>query len=259
MRKLSLFLAIAISITTFWACQKESTATSEPTLQISLTDGPGDFESVLIDVIGAEIHMNKDTGKVDSWVSFPIRAGIYDILKLSNGVDTVLGSGNVPLGDIKEIRLKLGSNNSVKVNGKTYPLSIASGDDSGLKLKFEKKLLAGVSYKLKLDFDAAKSIREEKNGYRLRPVLRLITDANDGAIRGEISPATCKSIVYAMNGADTVTSAYPSSIGKFVLQGLDAGNYTIVVQSDACGVTKKVENVKVTVGKSTELDKINLK
>ena len=258
MRKL-FFLLSTVCVVAFVACQKDAATSSEPTLQLSLTDGPGDFEAVLLDVIGAEIHINKDTGKVDSWIAFPIRNDIYDILKLSNGVDTVLGSGNVPLGDIKEIRLKLGTRNSVKVNGKTYPLTIASGDDSGLKLKFEKKLLAGVSYKLKLDFDAAKSIREEKGGYRFRPVLRIISEANDGSIRGEISPVACKSIVYAINGTDTLTSAFPSSIGKFVLQGLDAGTYTVVVQSDACNVTKKVEGVKVVVGKATEVSKIALK
>jgi hypothetical protein len=44
-----------------------------------------------------------------------------------------------------------------------------------------------------------------------------------------------------------------------VLQGLDAGKYTVVVQSDACNVNKKMEGVQVTVGKATDLNKISLK
>ena len=258
MKKL-LFSTIALSLLAFAACKKDEAAISEPTFELRLTDGPGDYEAVLIDVIGAEIHITKDTGKTDSWVTLPVRVGVYDILKLSNGVDTVLGSTTVPLADIKEIRLKLGTNNSVKVSGVTSPLTIPSGGESGLKLKFEKKMLAGINYKVTMDFDASKSIKEEKNGFKLRPVLRLITEANNGSIRGEIAPVTCKSIVYAMNGSDTITSAYPSTLGKFVLQGLDAGTYSVVVQSDACAVTKKIEAVKVEVGKSTDLSKINLK
>lgn len=255
-----LILAVAFTLTLFFACKKDDVAASDPTFELRLTDGPGDFEAVLIDVVGAEIHINKDTGKVDSWVKIPVKTGVYDILKLSNGVDTVLGSTTVPLADIKEIRLNLGTNNSVKVNGQTYPLTIPSGGESGLKIKFEKKMLAGVTYKVTLDFDAAKSIREEsKNSYKLRPVLRFITEANNGAIRGEIAPATCKSVVYAVQGTDTLTSAYPSSLGRFVLQGLDAGTYTVVVQSDACAVTKKIESVNVETGKATDLSKINLK
>ena len=255
-----LILTSILSLIIFAACKKDAVTASEPTFELRLTDGPGDFEAVLIDVIGAEIHITKDTGKLDTWITIPIKAGIYDILKLSNGVDTVLGTSTVPLADIKEIRLKLGTNNSVKVNGITSPLTIPSGGDSGLKIKFEKKMLAGVTYKVTLDFDAAKSIKEEgKGNFKLRPVLRFITEANNGAIRGEITPITCKSIAYAIQGTDTITSAYPSSLGKFVLQGLDAGTYTVVVQSDACAVTKKIEAIKVEVGKSTDLSKINLK
>ena len=259
MRKL-LFAFTAMAILLVFACKKDDVTANDPTLELSLTDGPGDFEAVLIDVIGAEVHVNKDTGKTESWVPLVIKPGIYDILKLSNGTDTVLGSTKLPLADIKEIRLKLGTNNSVKTNGQTYVLTIPSGGESGLKIKFEKKILAGISYKVKLDFDAAKSIKEEsKGGFKMRPVLRAITEANDGSIRGEIAPLTCKSIVYAMQGADTLTSAYPSSLGKFVLQGLDAGAYTVIIQSDACVVTKKMENVAVVVGKATELSKITLK
>jgi hypothetical protein len=259
MRKL-LFAFAAMAVLLVFACKKDEATISEPTLELSLTDGPGDFESVIIDVIGAEVHITKDTGKTDSWLPLAIKPGLYDILKLSNGVDTVLGSTKLPLADIKEIRLKLGTNNTVKTNGQTYALTIPSGGDSGLKLKFEKKMLAGISYKVMLDFDAAKSIKEEsKGGFKLRPVLRLITEANNGSIRGEIAPLTCKSVVYAMKGVDTLASAYPSSLGKFVLQGMDAGTYSVVIQSDACAVTKKMDNVAVTVGKATDLSKINLK
>jgi hypothetical protein len=260
MKKLILALCV-VSIAAFLSCKKDSSS-SEPRLELRLTDGPAMFEEVNIDVIGAEVHVNKDTASNSGWQPLTIKKGIYNVLKLNNGVDTVLGATNLPLGDISEIRLLLGDNNSVKVEGKTFVLSIPSSDKSGLKLKFEKKLLAGISYKVTLDFDAAKSVKEIKKGseYKMKPVLRLITDANDGSIRGEISAATtCKSVIYAISGTDTLTSAYPSSTGRFVLQGLNVGTYKVAVSTEGVGCTgKTMENVKVEVGKVTEMGKIQL-
>ena len=141
------------------------------------------------------------------------------------------------------------------------PLVIPSSDKSGLKLKFEKKLLAGVSYKVLMDFDAAKSVKEVKKAieYKMKPVIRLITEANNGSIRGEIGTTTCKTIVYAINGTDTLTASYPSSTNRFVLQGLAAGTYKVSVAAEGTSCTSKtMDNVKVEVGKVTEVGKIQL-
>ena len=257
MKKLFYVGVVAIFTFSMLSCGKDTTD-SQPTLELRLTDGPGSFEAVLIDVIGAEVHVNKDTASSSGWQALTIKKGVYDVLKLNNGVDTILGATKLPLGDVSEIRLILGDNNSVKVGGQSFPLVIGSSDKSGLKLKFEKKLLAGISYKVTLDFDAAKSVKEVKKGaeYKMNPVLRLFTDAENGSIRGEIAPITCKTVVYAIQGTDTLTSSFPSSVGSFVLQGLNAGTYKIsVVGESPCG-TKVVDNVKVEIGKATSLGKI---
>jgi hypothetical protein len=87
-------------------------------------------------------------------------------------VDTLLATGTVQTGTVKEIRLILGSNNTVVVNGVTFPLTIPSGSESGLKIKVSKKLNATLET-LIIDFDAALSIKQEANGYKLRPVLKI--------------------------------------------------------------------------------------
>jgi hypothetical protein len=250
-----LFL-VALPLLFCIACGKD--AATNATLELRMTDGPGSFEAVLIDVQGAEIHVNKDTASGSGWQPLTVKKGIYDVLKLNNGIDTILGSTALPLGDVSEIRLILGTNNSVKVGGASYPLSISSSDKSGLKLKFEKKLLAGISYKVTLDFDAAKSVKEVKKGveYKMKPVLRLFTDAENGSIRGEVAGATCKMVVYAIQGLDTLTSSYPSSVGSFVLQGLNAGTYRVSAVGESPCATKSVDNVKVEIGKATSMGKI---
>ena len=109
-----------------------------------------------------------------------------------------------------------------------------------------------------LDFDAAKSVKEIKKGieYKMKPVLRLFTDAENGSIRGEIAPITCKTTIYAIQGTDTLTSSFPSSSGSFVLQGLNTGTYKIAAVGESpCGI-KVVDNVKVEIGKATSVGKI---
>ena len=250
-----LFL-IALPLLFCIACGKD--ATTNATLELRMTDGPGSFEAVVIDVQGAEVHVNKDTANNAGWQPLTVRNGLYDVLKLNNGIDTLLGSTTLPLGDISEIRLLLGNNNSVKVGGVSFPLTIASADKSGLKLKFEKKLVAGVSYKVTLDFDAAKSVKEVKKGveYKMKPVLRLFTDAENGSIRGQVAGATCKTVIYAIQGTDTLTSSFPSSLGNFVLQGLNAGTYRVSAVGESPCATKFVDNVKVETGKATSMSKI---
>ena len=241
------------------SCKKETN--TQATIELRLTDGPAMFEEVNIDVQGAEVHVNKDTASNSGWQSLDVKKGIYNILKLNNGIDTVVGSTKLPLGDISEIRLILGDNNTVKVDGKVLPMVIPSSDKSGLKLKFVKKLLAGVSYKVVMDFDAGKSVREIKKGveYKMKPVIRLITEANNGSIRGEIGTTSCKTIVYAINGTDTLTSTYPSLTNRFVLQGLPAGSYKVAVVAEGTNCTSKmIDNVKVEIGKVTEVGKIQL-
>ncbi len=241
------------------ACQKDDT-TSQPTLTLRLTDGPASYQTVNIEIIGAEVHVNKDINSANGWQPLTIQTGIFNILSLNNGLDTLLGSTPLPVGDISEIRLKLGTNNTVKVNGTVYPLSIPSGGDSGLKLKFEKKLVAGVSYEVFLDFDAAKSIKEKnRTTYELKPVLRLFTTATSGSVRGAVTPVSCRAVVYALRGTDTVTSAFPVvSTGKFVLMGLDAGTYTIAVNSDSC-LSKTLNNITVETGKANDVGTIQLR
>ncbi len=258
MKKLLFSIGICLMLVVV-SCQKD--ANTKATLELRLTDGPALYQEVNIDIQGAEVHVNKDTASSSGWQPLTVTKGIYNILKLNNGIDTVLGSTVLPLGDISEIRLILGDNNTIKADGIVLPLVIPSSDKSGLKLKFEKKLLAGISYKVLMDFDAAKSVKEVKKGseYKMKPVIRLITEANNGSIRGEIGTTTCKTIVYAINGTDTLTSSYPSTTNRFVLQGIPTGTYKVVVAAEGTGCTgKTVENVKVEIGKVTEVGKIQL-
>lgn len=149
------------------ACKKESGGNT--TLRIRMTDAPTALEEVNVDLQQVNIKFEKDSS---SWVAMQTKAGVYNLRGLQNGLDTLIAQGTYPYGKVKEIRLVLGSNNSVKEGGQIYPLTIPSGSESGLKIKVNKSLSTSLD-SLLIDFDAALSIKQEAEGYKLRPVVKI--------------------------------------------------------------------------------------
>jgi hypothetical protein len=165
MFKLAFVFAI-ISSATFIACKKDSRTS---TLQVKLTDAPGDWQEVNIDLKEVKVNFNDDS---TGWVSLQTKDTIYNLLGLQNGLDTLIAQATVPSKTVKEIRLVLGSHNTIKVNDQIYPLTIPSGSESGLKIKVNKKLNATLET-IVLDFDAGASVTDEQDGYKLRPVITV--------------------------------------------------------------------------------------
>lgn len=158
------FVIVVLFSFVFSACNKESRTS---TLHVKLTDAPGDWQEVNIDLKAVNVNFNDDS---TGWISLQTKDTIYNLLGFQNGLDTLVAQGAVPAKIVKEIRLVLGNNNSIKVNGQTYPLTIPSGSTSGLKIKVNKKLNATLETII-LDFDAGASVTSEQDGYKLRPVI----------------------------------------------------------------------------------------
>jgi hypothetical protein len=250
------FLALsAVVILSIFSCKKEGDAT----IQIRLTDGPADYEAVNIEILSAKMHTSSDTADQSGWQNLPITAGVYDLLKLSNGLDTLLGSMSLPAGFVSQIRLTLGDNNSINDAGVVYPLEIKSGDKDQLKIKVNQNIEAGESYSFLIDFDAGKSIKESGNNkYKLKPVVRLVDATTSGVIKGYISPSDCKSVVYAISATDTLTTRTHKSSGYFMLQGLTPNAYKVVIEPKSPCLGKTIDNVIVEVGKVKDLGKVEL-
>lgn len=162
------FLLAAVAlILCIEACKKDS---NQATLQIRLTDGPGDFQQVNVDIREIRVKTSQDTA---AWILLQTNAGIYNLLDFQNGIDTLLATGPVPAVTLKEVRFILGPDNSVMVDSIIYPLTTPSAQESGLKVKIDKDLIVDINT-LVLDFDAAASVKLQGNGvYKLLPVIRL--------------------------------------------------------------------------------------
>src|SRR5687767_5053267 len=162
----SAFVLIASTVMLL-ACNKNNDRTR---LEIHLTDNPYNAQQVNVDLKEVRINMTNDSS---GWQTVKSVPGIYNLLELQNGIDTLVGAAEVPAGTLKEIRLILGSENSIMIDSVIHPLTIPSGSESGLKIKLNKKLEAGTDA-LIVDFVAALSVvKVDEQNYHLRPVLRI--------------------------------------------------------------------------------------
>jgi len=153
----------------FYACTKSESASPGTELKVRLTDNPYNAQEVNVDIREIRVN-NKDSAE---WTVLQTNSGVYNLLGLQNGVDTLLASGTIPGNFLGEIRFVLGTNNSIRIGNVVYPLTIPSGSESGLKLKVDRNLNNGTD-QVTVDFDAALSVHQTGNGkYMLKPVLKL--------------------------------------------------------------------------------------
>ena len=240
------------------SCSSSDTPTA--ILQVRLTDAPGDFEEVNIDI--QDVQVNADSSNSGSgWRSLNVKKGVYNLMKLTNGLDTLLGDIQLPAGKISQIRLVLGTNNTVKVGGVLLALKTPSAQQSGLKIQVHASLTGGITYKIILDFDAARSIVTTGNGsFNLKPVIRSVVQAESGAIKGLVTPAASTPAVFAIQGTDTVATTYADQLtGKFLLNGIAAGTYTVSFAPKSGYIARDSSGVNVTLGSVTDLGTIEIK
>jgi hypothetical protein len=217
---------------------------------VRLTDAPAAYEALWLDI--QQVQIISEAGATTTLT--PARPGLYNLLALRNGIDTLLTTAAVPSGTVSQIRLILGPNNSIVVSGTSYALNTPSAQESGLKLNLHETLVAGGSYTFWLDFDAGKSILQTGNGqYKLKPVIRAYTALTDGRISGYVLPLASLTTVYAINGTDTF-SAIPASNGYFQIGGLPSGNYQVLYDAGVATYSDvTVNNVQVSYGATTDL------
>lgn len=238
MKTLSLLSLAALASLGLASCGKDDKS-DQAKLQVRLIDAPGDFRAVSLDVQRIELHLNPENDP-NGWQVLPFTAQRLNVLEYVNGRSALLVDTDFDPGTPQEIRLVLGPNNTVTTrDGNTYLLKTPSGQTSGVKLKLQNVTLsAGQSYQLLLDFDVAKSIVERGNGngnnpnerYLLKPVIRVVAQDLNGALRGTVSPAAALPQVLAIRNSITVPDTFSTmadASGAYQLWSLPAGTYTV--------------------------------
>lgn len=193
-------------------------------LSLSVTDAPvDDVSSVVIQFSGVAFKRSGSSAEmVQNLTPSPRR---LDLLQYSQGMAALLLDGvTLPAGDYEWIRLIVDNEQNVRDSyvtlktGQECELRIPSGAESGLKLNRGFTLPADSSVALTIDFDLRQSLHAPPGqqgstasctqGYLLRPTLRVVDDANVGAIAGTVASALiatgCSPKVYLYSGSNVI-------------------------------------------------------
>lgn len=248
-----LYYTILIAIIASGCNKNDTGSTNKTALTIKLTDAPGAYDAIFLNVKEIQIISTGGNSTIDA------DGEIFNILDFKMGRDTVIASQDIPSGLLNEVRFVLfEEGNTIVVNGISYPLTTPSGQSSGVKIKVNEELIAGAGYTLLLDFDAAKSIVKTGNGkYILKPVIRAIPAAVSGVIKGKINPASSNPKIYAINGTDTLGTVTDST-GYFWFPGVKEGTYKVEIVPIAPYILKTIEGITVSKGSIKDLGTITL-
>lgn len=265
LRAIGLFILCLLSLF-FIQCDDNDDAAPPPgtsQLTINMSDGPGDYDAVYIEILDIKIKNSSDEGE-EGWVSVanPEIVGegkIYDLLTLTGGVSIVLADTPVTSGHLGQIRLILGDQNTVVVDGVTHTLDTPSAQQSGLKLLVNQNLSSGIEYEFMLDFNVDKSIVSQGNGgYSLKPTIKVSTTANSGAIKGIVTTTLplSNTLMAAVVGTE-ISSYVNKDTGAFQLDGVPQGTHSVTfTSSDAAIPPKTISGVSVTNGQITVMDPV---
>ncbi len=258
MRKNLLFL-LALPLLTFCiaSCSIKNDSPSTAILKVYLTDAPADYEEVKIDLQKVEYNTTDDAEK--GWVSLTAQPTVYDLLKLSGGSTALIAYSEMSPLKIKQLRLVLGTKNTLKVEGKEYPLETPSAQQSGLKIKFDVDMRAGSMYMPLLDFDAAKSIVKAGDKYILKPVIKVANNEDSGIIKGKIRQSDVKCFVKLYNNKDTFNTYTKEGIYAFYMK---EGTYKLKITPPVTSqylVFDSEKDIVLKKGENITLDLIDLK
>ena len=218
-------------------------------VSLSVTDAPvDDAASVVVQFSGVAFKRAGASVEVVQNLSPSPRQ--LDLLEYQEGRAALLLDGvTLPAGDYEWVRLIVDSENGVRdsyltrTTGEECELRVPSGAESGLKLNRGFTLPADGSVALTIDFDLRKSIHAPPGqqgfaeactqGYLMRPTLRIVDNANVGAIAGTVDSALvtedCLPKIYVYSGADVVPddleeNAASAEVDPLVVAGVAVEN-----------------------------------
>lgn len=218
--------------------------TGNGTLRLALTDAPAcGYDAVNITIQKVRVHQSSGANDADAgWSEIVLApARRVNLLDLTNGVLSELGQMPLPAGHYSQLRLVLADNaaptpfaNSVVLSATKAEVALKtpSGQQSGVKANADITIAANQMADFVLDFDACKSVVVAGNSgqYLLKPVVSVIPRYVSGAV-GFVDAATAASgtaQVTLQQGGVVVKATAPDSTGRFLLQPVAPGSYTLV-------------------------------
>lgn len=247
----------------------ETNISGNGSLRLALTDAPScGFDAVNVTLQKVRVHQSSSAGDSDSgWAEIVLSpAKRVDLLSLTNGVLSELGQVPLPAGRYTQMRLVLADNSSssplansvvLSSNKSEVALKTPSGQQSGVKTNIGIEIASNQMADFVLDFDACKSVVTAGNSgqYLLKPVVTVIpryVSGVSGFMDASVAATGNTSVSLQQSGVVVKTTA-PDATGKFLLQPVAPGTYTMVV-TGAGRTTVVVTGVVVAANTVTSLN-----
>jgi len=269
----------------FFACKKENSGnatipTGKAQMSVYMMDDPIAFTKVLIDIKQVAVLVDTAAKQSDNdndhqwddgyrgchnsntliWDTLSITPGVYDLLQLRNGADTLLASGLITNGKVLRVRVTLGTRDSVYTDSVThYPLRIA-WTTTFFDINVRREHVSAVDnnqFKLWLDFDLARSVFYWNGAYWLKPVVKPFNDQAKARIEGRVLPGGASPFLMIYNATDTLY-ALPGWQGYYQVRGANAGTYAVYFKGQHGYKDTTITNITVTAGKLTTVPTVTL-
>jgi hypothetical protein len=203
-----------------------------------------------------------DSNKYGKWDTLSITPGVYDLLQLKNGKDTLIANGFVSAGKIIRLRLTLGDRNELWTDSAHhFPLSICDNKKYVyIKISSQSiETLPNGQQRIRLDVNVGKSVEFEDGAYCFKPKLKSYSDKTTGKIEGTVTPKDANAIIMAFNTTDTAY-AIPEKDddGEFKIKGVKPGTYSVSYKPVAPYKDTVINNIQVEAGQEVKLPAIKL-
>lgn len=274
---------VATILIIFIACRKEGTDSvvipeGQQRVRIRLADNPVRYDAVNVNIQQVVVQIipdscrgrdnnnndcyDDDEYRCSVWDTLDIRPGMYNLLTLSNGVDTLLATGLTLEGRINKIKLVLGDNNSVVIDSVSYPLTLWNNNHT-VNIQVRGQDIVEITpgdLQLWLDFDAGGSIvKVNNNRFVLKPRIKIFVPSQTASISGKVVPKQADAVVSAVANGDTLVAIPDQGHGKFKIRGLRGTTADIFVNATANGYRDTtISNVALTRGETTDIGTIQL-
>ncbi|SDB60199.1 protein of unknown function [Flavobacteriaceae bacterium MAR_2010_188] len=165
-------------IMSFLGCSpgEDNRISEKANVSVTLKASNSKFDVVNIEINDVLLKVIDDDSEPKCWLSLnAISNGIFNFSDLANGESLNLVSNKqIPKGQVFQMWLNLGKNNSVVIDGKEHELSTPSFHQSGLRIEASKYLNAGGNYTFNLEFRIDESIIQTnvEDYIVLKPVIK---------------------------------------------------------------------------------------
>ncbi|HUZ61913.1 MAG TPA: DUF4382 domain-containing protein [Hanamia sp.] len=220
-------------------------------------------------VVHSDDYYNNDQDSQDNnnsgdhygkWDTLSITPQVYDLLKLTNGMDTLAANSFARVGKITKIRITLGPNDTLWTDSThSYQLTLCDHEPYIYARVTNNTIdtLTNGQAILHIDFNVAKSINYDDGLYCFEPKISCYNDNNTGQLAGIVKPGAAYPSIMIYNGTDTAY-AMPEEDGEFKILGIIPAIYNVLYKATAPYKDTLINNVQIIAGQTTPMPPITL-